>query len=237
MFRNFSILVVAILVATVIAAAEVETVSRVFRLRHISLTEASAVVQPMLSEVGSVTLQPGLSRMTVQDVPAVISRVAAMIDQLDHVPGMYRVKVELLEGGDKEPFGAPYQVDPDDRLRRMFKAEEYRRLGNSVIEGELGSTGQADLGTSFRVSFVATIPEFSRSSPWGSPDPGDRIHLRGFILERITTTGDGTQTAEELLRTNVLLSPRQTVYIGAGNSEDTEDVLVLIVHAEDFGSR
>jgi hypothetical protein len=42
---------------------------------------------------------------------------------------------------------------------------------------------------------------------------------------------------EELLRTNVLLSPKQTVYIGAGNSEDSEDVLVLIVRAQNFGSR
>jgi hypothetical protein len=86
------------------------------------------------------------------------------------------------------------------------------------------------------VSFLARLPEYSESTPWGARDPGDRLYLRQLVLERKEVASDGTLVTQELLRTNVLLSPKQTVYIGAGNSEKTKDVLVLIVHAQDFGS-
>ena len=84
---------------------------------------------------------------------------------------------------------------------------------------------------------LARLPEYPESTPWGAPDPGNRLQLRQLVLERKQVAADGTMTTDELLRTNVLLSPKQTVYIGAGNSEESEDVLVLIVHAQEFGSR
>jgi hypothetical protein len=117
----------------------------------------------------------------------------------------------------------------------MFDVEAFQRLGQSRVEGEVGSPTHAELGASFRVSFLARLPEYSESTPWGAPDPGERLHLRQLMLERKKVSSDGTLVTQELLRTNVLLSPKQTVYIGAGNSEKTNEVLVLIVRAEDFG--
>ena len=103
--------------------------------------------------------------------------------------------------------------------------------------GVFGSPARAELGSSFRVSFLPEVPRSSESAPWGMRDQSNRLHLRQLVLERKAVADDGTVTTDELLRTNVLLAPKQTVYIGAGNSEDSEEVLVLIVHAEDFGSR
>jgi len=237
MLKRFVIFAVVMGVAAAITAANVETVSRVFRLEHVSVSEASAAVQPMLSDVGSLTLQPKLSRIMVQDAPEVIQRVAELIDKLDHVPGVYSVQIDLLEGGAAMPFGSVQEVPVEDRLRKMFNVDAFHRLGSSTIEGVLGSSAQAELGTSFQVSFFAQLPDRSASSPWGTPDPGNRLHLRQLVLERKMVASDGTMMTHELLRTNVLLSPKQTVYIGAGNSEDSEDVLVLIVHAQEFEGR
>jgi len=233
-----SLLFVAVMAAVaVFAAANVETVSRVFRLEHASMSEVSAAVQPLLSEAGSLTLQPKLSRIMVQDQPEIIDRVTALIEELDHVPGAYSVRIDLLEGGETVPYGSVQEVQVENRVRKMFKSASFYKLGSSTIEGVSGSTVQAELGTSFQVSFLAQIPEPAASSPWGTPDPGNRLHLRQLVLERKAVATDGTLTTDELLRTNVLLSPKQTVYIGAGNSEDTEDVLVLIVHAQEFEGR
>jgi hypothetical protein len=237
MWRRGLILVIVGWVASVVVAAEVETVSRVFHLEHVSVSEASAAVQPMLSEIGSLTVQPSKNRVTVQDVPEVIDRVARLIDELDHAPGRYRVQIDLLEGGAKEPYGTVLQVELDDRLQRMFKAPSFRRLGSSVLEGEVGIPARADIGNNFLVSFLPLEPEFSKETPWGSPDPGDRLQLRRLVLGRVVVGSDGTRTTKELLRTNVLLSPNQRVFIGAGKSEESENVLVLIVYAEDFGGR
>lgn len=63
-----------------VVAADMETILRVFTLEHASVSEVSAAVQPLLSEEGSMTLRPKLSRIIVQDQPEVIDRVTALIE-------------------------------------------------------------------------------------------------------------------------------------------------------------
>ena len=237
MLRKTLLLVVLIGAAAVLAAANIETVSRVFRLEHASVSDASEAIQPMLSEAGSLTLQPRLSKIVVQDQPEIIDRVTELIRTIDRVPGIYRIRFDLLKGGKAAPYGTAGEVIVEERLRKMFKVEAFHRTGSSTIEGVMGSPTRAELGSSFQVSLLAQRPEYSDSSPWGVPDPGNRLQLRQLVLERKAVATDGTLMTDELLRTNVLLSPEQTVYIGAGNSEESEEVLVLIVHAEEFGSR
>jgi len=230
-----STLMLSVMVLTAIGTAvALETVSRVFTLEHISVSEASSAVQPLLSEHGTLTLQPSRSRMTVQDLPQVVDRVAAVVAELDSVPDGYSIEVELLEGR-SEPYSAASQVQTDDRLRKMFKFASFRRLGKAVLEGELGSPAQADLGDGFQISFYPHTIDYSADTPWGSPDPGDRIHLRPLILKHVTVEPDGTQEVDILLRTNVLIAPEQKVYIGAGASEDADTGLVLIVHSQGSG--
>jgi hypothetical protein len=190
-----------------------------------------------LSDVGSLTIQPKLSRIVVQDQPEVVAQVTALIEEIDHVPGAFSVRIDLLEGGEPKPYGTADEIEAEERLRNMFKVEALHRLGSSTVEGVLGSAAQAEIGEAFQISFLAQIPKRADSAPWGTPDPGKRLHLRQLVLERKELSEDGTLTTDELMRTNVLLSPNQTVYIGAGNSETSKQVLVLIVHAESFRSR
>lgn len=232
--QRISTVIVLVLVALT-AAAAVETVSHVFTLQYLSVAEATAAVQPLLSGEGSLTLQPSRARITVQDFPEVIDRVVKVIDQLDRPPDRYRVRIELLEGGAERPFGAANEVEATDRLRKMFKFPSYRSLGSAVLEGELGGDTQASLGAGFQISFVAQLPPHSSESPWGAADPGDRIQLRSLTLERLRAGADGAQLSQQYLRTNVLLSPNQKVYIGAGGSEDPETGLVLIVQVQEPG--
>jgi hypothetical protein len=173
----------------------------------------------------------------VQDEPAIISRVTELIEELDRMPGSYGIRIDLLEGGEAKAYGSITEVEVEDRLRRMYKVDSFHRIGSSTVEGVLGSSAQAKLGSSYRVSFLPQVPSRSTETPWGAPDPGLRLHLRHLVLDRMQLASDGTMVTDEILRTNVLLSPSQTVYIGAGNSEESEAVLVLIVHAEDFGGR
>ncbi len=227
--------VFGLVLVAVTAASAVETVSRAFTLRHVSVAEATSAVQPLLSDQGSLTLQPSRSRIVVQDFPEVINRVARLIDELDKLPNDYRIHIDLLEGGVEQPFGSANEVEATDRLRKMFKFPSYRILGSAALEGTLGGDAQASLGSGFRVSFVTQSPVHSSETPWGAPDLGDRIQLRSLTLERIKVGADGEQLSQQFLRTNVLLSPNQKVYIGAGNSEDPESGLVLIVQLQEPG--
>lgn len=235
MWRRF-ILVAAIAgVGFVATAADVDTVSRVFVLEHASVLEVSEAIQPLLSEHGSLTLQPVRSRMTVQDLPEVVARVAQVVAKMDQLPGSYRILIELLEGGPEQPFGGVHQVEANQRLKKMFRFEAYRQLGKTVLEGKIGNPARADLGIGHEVSFVAQHASFSKESPWGSPDPGERIQVRQLILSSVAVDAEGNRTGQELLRTNVLLAPLQKVYIGAGSSEDATSGLVVIIQAQRVG--
>ena len=234
MWQRSTLVLSVALIAAIAAAGNVETVSRVFTLEHVSVSEASAAVQPLLSEHGSLILQPSRSQMTVQDLPQVVEQVAVLVADIDSLPESYSIQVVLFEGG-PEPYSVAMQAQIDQRLRKMFKFPSFRQLGSAVLEGELGSPAQADLGGGFQISFLAHTPEYSEDTPWGAPDPGDRIHLRPLILKRVSIEPDGTQEIEILLRTNVLIAPKQKVYIGAGTSEDADNGLVLIVHSQDSG--
>lgn len=217
--------------------AAVDTVTRVFTLDHVSVSEASSAVQPLLSENGSLTLQPSRSRMTVQDVPGVVDRVTELVEDMDRAPGRYQIRVDLLKGS-KEAFSSaepPAPVDP--RLKRMFNFPGFRHLANTTLEGEVGSTAEAELGSDYEISFQPTMIEYSADTPWGAPDPGDRINLRHLVLKKIGVDSKGLRSTTVLLQTSMLLSTNQKVYVGAGKSEDADDGLVLIVHALATGVR
>jgi hypothetical protein len=217
--------------------AAVETVTKVFTLQHLSVSDASSAVQPLLSEEGSLTIQPRHSRLMVQDLPTVVDRVAELIDEIDRAPGMFRVRVELVRGT-SEPYssGEPtVQIDP--RLERMFKFASFRRLAGTTLEGEVGSTAEATLGDDYQVSFQSHAIEYSSDTPWGAPEPGDRINLRRLILKQVGVDANGVRTTAVLLQTNMMLSSNQKVYIGAGSSEESDDGLVLIVHCLQSGVR
>ena len=234
MWRRHTATLALVLVVALTAGADLETVVHVFQLRHASVTEASAAIQPMLSDRGSITVQPRQARITVQDLPDVVQRVADLIDEIDRMPMSYRIQVDLLEGTSR-PLPVEQQIRVDERLAGMFKFPAFRRLGSAVFEGDLGSPSSAELGNGFKISFLAETTGFSQDSPWGTPDPGNRIHLRWLQLDRLRPTEDGRRTSDEILRTSIFIAPKQKVFIGAGKSEDSTDGLVLIVEAQDVG--
>jgi hypothetical protein len=223
--------IVTMFLAAVVMAADPPTTVRVFNLHFTSVAEASSAVQPLLSENGSLTVQPRKSVLTVQDSPEVVARVADVIARLESPPMRFQIAVELLEGTRGE-LAEGLRVEVDRRVTRMFPFASYRSIGSALFEGEVGSTATADIGEGHRLSFVVTPVRVSRKSAFGIPDVGARIQLGEFTLEKLTAGRSGAGTAVEIIRTDVYLSPDQEVIIGAGGSEESPSGLVLILRAE-----
>ncbi len=220
--------------AALSAAADSDTVVHVFQIRHASMEKVSAAVQALLSDQGSLTLQPKQGRITVQDSQEIVDQVADLIAEIDRAPGVYRIRMELLEGTSK-PLAAGQEARVDHSLTEMFNFPHFRSLGTATFEGNLGTPSSAHLGSGYQVSFLAEATGFSQSSPWGSPDPGERIHLRWLTLERVRVVQGRGEKPNEVLRTSVFIAPDQKVFIGAGSSEDSKEGLVLIIRAGEVG--
>jgi hypothetical protein len=215
-------------------AADSPTIVRVFNLHYTSAIDASNAVQPLLSEDGALTVQPHKSRITVQDTPEVMARVTEVLAELDKSPKKYRIRVRLLEGTDSE-VSARRSAEVDSRVKRMFPFASYQLIGSKVFAGELGSMASAAVGEGYRISFLPNLVRIPKESAFGIPHVGDRVQLEVLTLERLTESQTGEQRAVEIIRTNVYLSPKQEVIIGAGGSEDSRSGLVLILKAESVG--
>jgi hypothetical protein len=233
--RIASLLVFGLMISAAFAAPG-PTAVRVFNIQHVAVADAAAAVQLLLSVDGSLTVQPHHSRITVQDRPEVVARVAEVIAELDVAPIRYQIEVELLEGtGDDLPEHE--RTDVDSRLRRMFPFAAYRRIGTTSFDGRTGEQASADLGEGYRVSFLANSLGVSENTPWGIPDPGTRVHLQWLTLQRVVVNPAGEQRAKEVARASVYLSVKQEVFIGAGASEDSSGGLVLILQAHSIGEK
>ncbi len=226
--RTILVLLFSIVAVALSAADRSSTTVRVFNLKNASVIEAFTAIEPLLSNDGSVTVQPSRGRITIQDSPEVVGRIASMMAELDRIPGEYRIEVELLEGLDVEraPELAP---ELDRRLHRMFPFKSYRRAGRTVFQGEFGQPTTASLSRSYRLSFLAEASNVPESTPWGVADLGNRTQVKWLRLDRLTAVDGGGERIDELLRTTVFLSPRQKMIIGAGSSEDSASGLVLIL--------
>ena len=222
------VLLLSIVALALSAAGQSETTVRVFNLKNASVIEAFTAIEPLLSDDGSVTVQPSRGRITIQDSPQIVGRITKLLDELDRIPGEYRIEVELLEGLDTERV-SDLPPELDRRLHRMFPFKSYRRAGRTVFQGEFGQPTTASLSQTYRLSFLAESSSVSESTPWGVADIGDRTQVKWLRLDRLTTKAGGGEQLDELLRTTVYLSPQQKMIIGAGSSEDSASGLVLIL--------
>jgi len=235
MIRRLSILCLTVgLLTFPLTAAPGPTAVRVFHIQHCSVSEAAAAVEDLLTEDGSFTVQPGKSRITVQDRPDVVERVAVLIAELDQSPDRYLIEVVLLEGVQEE-LPLSQRAEVDDRVLRMFPFTSYRRIGATSVDGVAGDPAEANLGEGHLISFLAESVRIRSDTPYGIPDQGDRIHLEWLALVRLPENSEGNTRPIELLRASAFLSERQEVIIGAGASEDAGRGLVLILQARSIG--
>lgn len=228
--RRLLSIVLAMMFAVSGSADEAQTTTRVFQIRYTTVTEASNAVQSLLSERGTLTVQPRRSRITVQDTSDVVDRVAEVLARLDVIPGSYAVRVTLLEAIDAEV--APEQrVEVDGRVLQMFPSAAFVEIGSTLIEGELKTPVSADIGAVYRVSFVAEPQRVQEDAPFGMPRMGTRYTLRDCTLTRVREKENGDQVTVEVIHSDITISPGQQTSIGAGASEDSKNGLVLIVEA------
>ena len=226
--KTILVLLLSIVALALSAAGQSETTVRVFNLKNASVVEAFTAIEPLLSDDGSVTVQPSRGRVTIQDSPQIVGRITKLLNELDRIPGEYRIEVELLEGLDSETV-SDLPPELDRRLHRMFPFKSYRRAGRTVFQGEFGQPTTASLSQAYRLSFLADSSSVSESTPWGVADIADRTQVKWLRLDRLTAKAGGGEQVDELLRTTVYLSPRQRMIIGAGSSEDSASGLVLIL--------
>lgn len=214
----------AVLAGAVPASAREDgSTVRVFKLQYVSVKDAAAAITPLLSEQGSVSLQPSQSRISVQDRPEVIKKVAERLAVIDRKPGGYVLQVELLEGV-KGELPAKLRAEVDMRALKMYPFTSYRRISLTTLEGELGTPVEAELGEGYHLSFEPALLD----SPYHIRGQDTVMELRKALLEHLKKAGEEPVV---VVRITATLSENQETHLGAAASEEATSGVVLILKA------
>lgn len=197
-------------------------VVRVFVLKNRAADEALLLVRPLLSDLGSVMLEPKTNELTVRDTATSVERAAAAIAAYDVPLRGVDVAVTLLKAT-ADPKAAPGKTDVSEeirgigeRLKKLFHVTDFTRLDSVVMQGFEGQRLAYVIGARYRLQFLL---DPSRD--------GKRLQLKDLSLERVRREG-GRETYGEILRTSINVSVGQPYILGVGKDEAAQGALFLV---------
>lgn len=230
--RRVAIAVVLALAALVPAAASDAPdplSARAYQVRYKSLADAAELVSAVLSPQGSVTLQPRLKTLTVQDHASVLDRVASLLQSFDTAPRNVEIALSLFLGTDRREQEAGRVIPPSavtrevrgiaETLGDFTKWNAYESLGGRAVTGAEGGRVIVNLSDEYRVGYVVeTVQDQS-------------VKLSNFVLQRITRGPDGKETTQDVYSAEVVLPVGRMLMIGAAQNPASKRALFLTLQA------
>jgi type II/III secretion system protein len=199
-------------------------VLRVFTLKYKRPEEAALLVRPLLTENGSVILQPKLNTLTVRDSAAAVERTAQAIASWDVAPRAVEIAVTLLRAS--SDGRAPSKRDVGEaiggvgeQLKKRFNFTDYEKLDSVVVQGTEGDTVSYVIGAEYRLEFLV------------EPSSDDRtIRLKNLTLERLRRDAAGREVKSEILKTSINVQVLHTYIYGIGKDEAASAALFLVFY-------
>jgi hypothetical protein len=212
--------------------AEGPLLAKAFEVQYRPLADAADLVSPLLSDDGSLTLQPRLKTMVVEDRVAVLDRVEYMLDGFDIPPRNVEVTLSLFLGTDRRPEDSR-QREPGgsfsqevrgviETLGDFTKWTAYEPLGSRSVTGVEGGEVTANLTDDYRVVF--SVDSFHEGQ--------GRVRFKRVSLQRLDYSEEGAQKVEELYTAGMLLPVGKLHVVGAAREPKSNRALFLFVQVE-----
>jgi len=203
--------------------------ARAYEVRFKSLADAAELVSPLLTPQGSVTLQPRLKTLTVQDRVSVLDRVASLLKSFDVAPRNVEIAMSLFLGTDRREQEAGRIVPPAsmttdvrgiaETLGDFTKWNAYESLGGRSVTGAEGGRVTVNLSEEYRVAYdVETVRDQS-------------VKLTHFVLQRLTRGPDGKERVQDVYGADVVLPVGRMLMIGAAQNPESKRALFLTLQA------
>jgi hypothetical protein len=223
--KRFLMTLMALLLVSTTAFAEADAADvgksltvRTFQFKHKQADRAAAVIKPLMSAEGSMSIQPTANALVVTELPENLKKIAAAIAQFDAPAQTLHLTIRLVSAGRgtaDEAHVDPVLSDVASKLA-LLRYNVLESIGSAKVSGKEGEPGLVDLN-GYRADFK-----------FGEYDPAsDSVKLGEFRLARL----DGDQLAP-MLRTTLNLKIGQTVIIGATRDPNSARALMIVVTAQ-----
>lgn len=215
--------VAALLFLSVCAFAEPAEVGRslsvrTFQFKHKQADKAAAVIKPLMSAEGSMSIQPTANSLVVTDAPENLKKIAAALADFDSAAQPFRLSIRLVAASRVTNGTTPKITDDVKDVAPKLALLRYNALeglGAADVAGKEGEPGVVELN-GYRAEFK-----------FGDYDPAsDSIKVSDFKLSRL----EGDQLAP-MMKTTLNLKLGQTVIIGATKQPQSQRALMIVVAA------
>lgn len=211
------------------APVAADVVPRAYTIRYKSVADAAEVVSAVLSPQGSVTLQPRLKTIVVQDHPGVLDRIGPLLQSFDLPPRNVEVTLSLFLGTDRREQEAGRSLPSDgvsrdvrgiaETLGDFTKWNAYSPLGKGSVTGAEGERVTVNLSEEYRVSYeIETVQDAN-------------VKLRGFALYRVSRAADGKESLQTVYTASVVLPVGRSLMLGAAQNPESKRALFLALSA------
>ncbi len=192
--------------------------ARTFQVKYKAVDRAAALIKPLLSAEGSVSMQASTNALTVTDRPANLSAIAAALSEFDAVPRQLKLSIRLVMAGHGAAARTPEEVRDVAPKLAMIGFSSAESLGQVEIEGREGESAAVEMANGYRADFR-----------FGEYDPTSKtVSVNDLRLSRLDPADKG-QPAKDLYKTTLNLKIGQT-YIFA-TTKKGEKALVIVLAA------
>jgi hypothetical protein len=191
---------------------------RTFQFKFKKAENAAAVIKPLMSEEGSISIRSSGNSLVVTDQPENLKKIAAALADFDVEAQAFRLSVRLVaatRAGANEGRIPAELKDVASKLA-LLRYNALDNIGSAEVLGKEGEPGEIDL-TGYRADFK--FGEYDASS--------DSINLTDFKLSRLE--GD---VLSPMMKTTLNLKLGQTVIISAQKQAQSQRALMIVFTAK-----
>jgi hypothetical protein len=182
--------------------------------RHRSAAEAAAVVEPMLSGQGLVTVQEKTNTVVVRDTVAALAKIAPALRAFDQPRRPLALEMMVVRAANGRAARALRPTAPPQvarQLARHVRYDVYELVGRADLATAEGEEITYEVGGGYTLRFrVGDIGE------------GQRLKLHDL---RVFQNG----REEAMIRVNLLLTLDRMYILGLAKSEESPTALMLVL--------
>ncbi len=212
------LLIVTVLLAAGVALAEPAEGGkglsvRTFQFKFKGVDRAAAVIKPLLSAEGSLSMKPSERSLVVTDRAENLTAIATVLSEFDASPRPLKLSIRLAMASRTETAGrVPDGLRDVAPKLAMLRFNSVESLGEADIESREGDTGAVELANGYRADFRM-----------GEYDPASKsISITDFKLAR-----QQDSQLQDLYKATLNLKVGQTLILPVTRNGQRAVVVVL----------
>jgi Bacterial type II/III secretion system short domain len=186
---------------------------RTFQFKYKDVDRAAAIIKPLLSAQGSISMQPSERSLVVTDRADNIAAIASALSEFDTAPRPLKLSIRLVMASRTEtPARVPDELRDVAPKLAMLRYNSVESLGAADIESREGDSGSVELANGFRAEFRM-----------GEYDPASKsVTVTDFKLSKVQDS-----QLKNLYKTTLNLKVGQTLILAATRQGQRAVVVVL----------